>query len=100
MVRSRNIAGYDEFLAQRALDLQPIVRAPGSVRPIGALGDDALEAHEARLPEQRLGGVMDGREAIGPVVATAGQDSDPALVDPYHEPITVPLDLVDPLVTV
>ena len=41
------------------LDLDPIGRAPGSIRPVAALGDDPLRAHCASVLEHSL--------AIGPI---------------------------------
>ena len=50
----RGIAGDDELLPVRALDLQPVLAAAGAVRAVPPLRDDALEAHRARLAEHRL----------------------------------------------
>jgi hypothetical protein len=37
----------------RVLDLDPVRRAPGAIRPIAALRDDAFEPHDAGVSEQR-----------------------------------------------
>jgi hypothetical protein len=41
-------------------------------------------------------GINDGREAVGPVVAVAGEAADALAVPAHHQAVTVVLDLVNP----
>ena len=50
----RREAADHELLALLALELQPVARARGRVRAVGALGDQPLPALAARLLEERL----------------------------------------------
>jgi hypothetical protein len=59
--------------------------------------DDGFSVDQGQPRRQRLGGVPDGREAIGPVVTTARQDRDLAILDADLQAVAVPLDLVNPL---
>jgi hypothetical protein len=58
--------------------------------------DDGFSVDQGQPRPQRLGGVPDGREAIGPVVTTARQDRDLAILDADLQAVAVPLDLVQP----
>ena len=44
----------------------------------------------------RSGSVDDGREAVGPVMAVAGEAADARAVPAHHQPIAVVLDFVNP----
>ena len=41
-------------------------------------------------------GLDDGREAVGPVIAVAGEAADAQAIPAHHKPAAVMLDLVDP----
>ena len=53
----RQIAGDDEFLAQRAFRLHPVVAAAAAIGRVGALGDDAFEPHAAGMLQHHLAGL-------------------------------------------
>ena len=63
-----------------------------------ALLDHCLAVDIRRSDLQLRGGLGDGREALGPIEAVARQERDSAVVDAHHEPVAVPLELVQPLV--
>ena len=42
------------------------------------------------------GGIDDGREAVGPVIAVAGEAADAHAIPAHHQPVAVVLDFVDP----
>ena len=44
----------------------------------------------------RQRGIDDGREAVGPIMAVAGEAADPRAIPAHHQPIAVVLDLVNP----
>src|SRR4051794_9983257 len=86
-------AADDELLALLALELQPVARAGGAVRAVGALGDHALPALAARLGEQRLAGpvavrrqahaVLEAQRAAQQALARAQRElADVAAVEP------------------
>ena len=52
-----------------------------------------------KAPRRRpdaVGSVNDGREAVGPVMAVAGEAADAGAVPANHQPIAVMLDFVNP----
>jgi hypothetical protein len=73
---------------RRVLDLDPLAGAPGTVAAVAALGDDALPAHHAGVPEHdraldvlvepdasgRVGGVP-ARHVGAPMARCAGRGS-------------------------
>ena len=71
----RQIAGDHEFLAKRAFRLHPIVAAAAAVRRVGALGDNAFEAHAAGVLQHHLAG-------LGEMLA---EPQRPLLVEAMHQ---------------
>ena len=52
-----------------------------------------------KAPRRRpdaVGSVNDGREAVGPVMAVAGEAADARAIPAHHQPVAVMLDFVNP----
>jgi hypothetical protein len=63
-------------------------------RPVVA--GDRLAVDQERLRPDAERSINDGREAVGPVMAVAGEAADARAIPAHHQPIAVVLDLVNP----
>jgi hypothetical protein len=55
-----------------------------------------LAVDQERVSLQASGSFDNGREAVGPVVAVAGEAANARAVPAHHQPVAVMLDFVDP----
>ena len=59
-------------------------------------GDHRLAVDQERCGLDAESSVNDGREAVGPVMASAREAADARAIPAHHQPIAVMLDLMDP----
>jgi hypothetical protein len=68
-----------------------------SARKSGVVAcDDRFAVDQERRRFDAEGSGNDGREAVGPIVAVAGEAADAGAIPAHHEAITIVLDLMDP----
>src|SRR5207249_723491 len=88
------VAADHELLPALALDLEPVARAPAPIRPVGLLGDDALEVSGVAGVEELLAALLD----VSAVPEDAGAARDQQLQEllalgQRHVPEVVAVDL-------
>jgi hypothetical protein len=66
------------------------------VRRAVVAGDHCFAVDQERRCLDAAGSLNDGREAVGPVMAVAGETADALAISAHHQPVAVMLDFVDP----
>ena len=69
------------------------------IRPALGVKHNGLAIDDHRFGHERSGGLLNGRKAVRPVMAAAGENPDTLLLDVNSEAIAVPFHLPAPFVS-